>query len=100
MKAKESPEFHKLIYDAKRFILHNRSTIEEAPLQIYSSALIFTPEMSIIRKQFKEQVPRWICGFPKVQKDWSSLEQTFQGHSSMVTSVAFSPDGSRLASGW
>jgi len=48
-------------------MLHNRSTIEEAPLQIYSSALIFTPEMSIIRKQFMEQVPMdlWVSKSPK-----------------------------------
>ena len=31
--------------------------------------------------------------------DWSSLEQTLEGHSDPVNSVAFSPDGSRLASG-
>ena len=34
-----------------------------------------------------------------VQRDWSSLEQTLGGYSSGFESVAFSPDGSRLASG-
>ena len=32
---------HAFIYDAKRFILYNRSMIEGAPLQLYHSALAF-----------------------------------------------------------
>jgi hypothetical protein len=28
-----------------------------APLQVYSSALVFAPEMSIVRRQFKNQIP-------------------------------------------
>src|SRR5271154_4444846 len=55
--------------------------------------------MSIVRGQFKDQIPHWICRLPIVQRDWSSLEQTLEGHSDSVYSVAFSPDGSRLASG-
>ena len=73
--------------------------MKEAPLQIYCSALVFAPEMSIVRGHFKNQIPHWIRGLPKVQRDWSSLEQTLEGHSSWVTSVVFSPDGSKVASG-
>jgi hypothetical protein len=54
--------------------------IEKVPLQIYRSALIFAPEMSIIRGQFEDQIPDWIFKLPKVQRDWSSLEQTLEGH--------------------
>jgi WD40 repeat protein len=73
--------------------------MKEAPLQIYCSALVFAPEMSIVRGHFKNQIPHWIRGLPKVQRDWSSLEQTLEGHSDSVMSVAFSPDGSKVASG-
>jgi WD40 repeat protein len=48
--------------------------------------------------QFEDQMPRWIQRQPKVQQDWSSLIQTFEGHSSSVNAVAFSPDRSQLAS--
>ena len=99
IKADKSPHLHAFIHDAKRFALHNRSIIEEAPLQIYCSALVFAPEMSIVRGHFKNQIPHWIRGLPKVQRDWSSLEQTLEGHSDSVSSVAFSPDGSKVASG-
>jgi hypothetical protein len=57
MKADKSPCLHAFIHDAKRFALYNRSIIETAPLQIYYSALIFAPEMSLVRKQFYEPGP-------------------------------------------
>src|SRR6202021_2395618 len=63
------------------------------------SALVFAPEMSVVRGHFKNQIPHWIRGLPKVQRDWSPLEQALEGHSSSVQSVAFSPDGSKVASG-
>src|SRR5207248_2728886 len=82
----------------KRFALYNRSVIEKAPLQIYSSALVFTPEQSIVRKQFEE----CISGIHKISKgqaNWNGALQTLEGHSSSVLSVAFSPDGKLVASG-
>src|SRR2546423_90332 len=99
MQAEQSPSFHTFVHDAKRFAWYNQSIIEQAPLQIYCSALIFAPETSIVRRQFTDQIPRWICRLPKVQRNWSSLEQTLEGHSGWVTSVAFSPDGGKVASG-
>lgn len=72
--------------------------IEEAPLQIYYSALIFAPEKSIVRGQFEKQIPKWICIQPKIQNKWNSALQTLEGHSDRVNSVAFSPNGSKLAS--
>src|SRR6266536_5930058 len=35
--------------DAKQFILRHRLVIELAPLQTYTSALLFTPQASVIR---------------------------------------------------
>src|SRR5438270_13078389 len=87
-----------MIQDAKRFILYNRSVIEEAPLQLYSAALVFAPKTSIVRQQFLDQFPRWICRLPEVQRAWDSTVQTLEGHSDPVTAVAFSPDGQLLAS--
>ena len=93
-----SPHTLAMIHDAKRFVLHNRSIIEESPLQIYYSALVFAPEMSDVRRQFSNQIPCWIHRLPKMQRDWSSLLQTLEGHSDSVRAVAFSPDGQLLAS--
>src|SRR5271156_4963638 len=82
----------------KRFALYSRSAVEQAPLQIYCSALVFVPVKSIVRKHFEDRVPRWMQRLPDVQMDWSALMQTLEGHSSPVNAVAFSPDGKLLAS--
>jgi len=44
------------------------SIIEMAPLQIYCSALLFAPEGSLVRENFRNQIPDWIHRLPKVQK--------------------------------
>ena len=87
------------VLDVMRFVLYNRVVIEQAPLQLYCSALIFAPEKSIIRAAFEKYVPAWIQIRPKVQAYWSAALQTLEGHTLSVTSVAFSPDGKQVASG-
>src|SRR2546429_7055838 len=88
-----------MVNDAKRFILNNRSIIEKGTLQTYISALIFSPKKSIVRSQFSTQIPSWIKCLPAVDEGWNPSLQALEGHSGPVRSVAFSPDGKRLASG-
>ncbi|KAI9768893.1 MAG: hypothetical protein M1839_003847 [Geoglossum umbratile] len=99
LEADKSTELFDFIHDAKRFVLYNRSVIEQAPLQTYCSALIFTPGESIVRKQFENHIPSWIRKKPRVQAKWNATLQTLEGHSDEVNSVAFSPDGKLVASG-
>ena len=87
-----------MIYDAKRFILSYRSIIEKAPLQLYCSALVFSPRKSEIRRQFWDQAPCWITSMPVVEEDWNPSLQVLEGHLGAVYAVAFSPDGQLLAS--
>ncbi|MCJ1251829.1 hypothetical protein MMC30_009067, partial [Trapelia coarctata] len=87
------------IHDIKRFALHNRAVIEQAPLQAYCSALLFTPVESIVRKHFSGKMSRWVKREPEMEKNWSAMLQTLEGHSDPVCAVAFSPDGKQLASG-
>ncbi|CZR52554.1 related to WD40-repeat protein (notchless protein) [Phialocephala subalpina] len=94
----ESPNLHAFIHDTKRFTLYNRLVIERVPLQLYCSALVFAPEKSIARKTFEKCIPSWIQKRPKVQERWDALQQTLEGHSSSVTSVAFSPNGKQVVS--
>ncbi|KAH6703071.1 hypothetical protein BKA61DRAFT_528257 [Leptodontidium sp. MPI-SDFR-AT-0119] len=95
----ESPNLHDFIHDARRFAVSNRSIIEQAPLQAYCSALVFTPEKSIIRETFKTCIPHWIQRKPRVETHWNAMLQTLEGHTGVVTSVAFSPDGKQIVSG-
>ncbi|KAK6354376.1 hypothetical protein TWF730_008784 [Orbilia blumenaviensis] len=95
-----SPNLYSLVYDAKRFILHNRSIMEHNPLQIYSSCLLFSPKHCLIRKQELGGIGSWINITSELQEDWGLCVQSLRGHSSYVLSVAFSPDGKQLASGF
>ncbi|KAG4433647.1 hypothetical protein IFR05_010867 [Cadophora sp. M221] len=99
IKFDESPIGHAFIHDARRFIVSNRSIIEQAPLQAYCSALIFAPEESIVRETFEKYIPSWIQRKPRVEAHWNAILQTLEGHSGSVTSVAFSPDGRQVVSG-
>jgi WD40 repeat protein len=94
----DCPSLYAFIHDIKRFVLYSRVGIEQAPLQIYCSALVFAPANSQVRKQFNGQMPCWVQKLPDVQKNWGSLLQTLEGHSDNVDFVTFSPDGKLLAS--
>ena len=50
----EASALSRLTRDAERVVLRCRSGIEAAPLQIYSSALVFAPRQSEVRKLFGE----------------------------------------------
>ncbi|KAI8944213.1 WD40-repeat-containing domain protein [Xylaria longipes] len=94
------PELHALVFDAKRFTLNFRSTIEKAHLQVYSSALIFSPTRSPIRKRFFEEVPTWIKNtrFSEQVEDWNSCLCILEGRIGLVSDVAFAPDSNVVAS--
>ena len=83
--------------DARRIILANRYIADLAPLQIYSSALIFAPENSVVRNVYCQNL-RWIKKCPITPPMWSAELQTLEGHSDSVHSVAFSHDSKLLAS--
>jgi WD40 repeat protein len=87
-----------LVQDARRFIQYYKWAIENTPLQVYASALIFSPAHSLTRKLFKQEKPEWILTKPAMQDDWSSCLQTLQGHAGSVTSLAFSHDDKRVTS--
>jgi WD40 repeat protein len=72
--------------------------LTDAPLQIYYSALVFAPKNSLVRQSFADQVPEKAKMLSKTEADWDACRSTFEGHSSQVTAVAFSPDGQLVAS--
>ena len=82
----------------RRFILYCGWLVENYHLQVYASALVFSPARSMTRNLFKEEM-RCITAGPVVEEDWSACTQTLEGHSGYVRSVAFSPDSKRVASG-
>jgi WD40 repeat protein len=94
-----SSEFVGCLKDAERLAVSCGSIIEQAPLQIYGTALVFCPTQSKIKKWFwgKQRLP-FIRNVKGIKDLWDSQKQTLQGHDFRVNSVAFSPDGTTVAS--
>ncbi|KAJ4039148.1 hypothetical protein NW756_009737 [Fusarium oxysporum] len=86
------------VYDAKRFIQSNRWILEKRPLQIYCSALLFSPKKSVVRTQFEHLIPEWILKKPDTVDDWDLEVLTLRGHEEHIISIAFSPAHDLIAS--
>ncbi|KAF1345606.1 hypothetical protein EJ07DRAFT_51567, partial [Lizonia empirigonia] len=84
--------------DANRFVLRFCSVLAEAPLQVYSSALVFAPERSVVRRAFVDQVAQEVQMVSDRDTDWDACRSVLEGHRSGVTAVVFSPDGQLVAS--
>ncbi|KAL2889224.1 Vegetative incompatibility protein HET-E-1 [Ceratocystis lukuohia] len=96
---KSSPILNDIMIDARQFVLFHRQAIEIAPLQVYVSALTFSPTKSLIKQMFRHEEPDWIVLKPKLEGNWSTCLQTPVGHNSEVTLMVFSDDAQQLASG-
>ncbi|PWI64171.1 hypothetical protein PCL_12072 [Purpureocillium lilacinum] len=92
----KAPGLTALIQDARRFILAHRRVIEIAPLQVYASALVFSPTRSLIRGLFQKEEPDWMILKPHMESTWNACLQTLE-NDCLVKSIAFSSDG-RLVS--
>jgi hypothetical protein len=79
-------------------VLRFGSVLAEAPLQVYSSALVFAPEASVIRKTFVGQVAQEVEMLSGRDADWDACRSVLEGHTQWVTAVIFSADGQLVAS--
>ncbi|UZP36618.1 hypothetical protein NXS19_004434 [Fusarium pseudograminearum] len=89
-----------LVEDARRVALSFGNIIEADPLQIYASALLFSPVNSLVRKKFLTQGPIWLTRNPVTEEEWGYCVQVLEGHRDGVTAFAFSPDDFLIASGF
>ncbi|KAK2470174.1 hypothetical protein H9L39_18322 [Fusarium oxysporum f. sp. albedinis] len=87
------------VQDAMRFLMRHYHTVSHWPLQIYSSALVFSPESSLVRGENLDKVPVWLERAPPMEEGWTPLIQTLTGHEKTVEVITFSPDGRQIASG-
>src|SRR5277367_5279895 len=81
----------------KRFILFCRSDIEEIPLRLYYSSLVFAPTGSLVRQQFLPPSSQWRLRRSD-ETSWSPLIQTLRGHSDAIYDLTISTNTGRLAS--
>ena len=96
-RSNNSTQTSAFLEDARRLMLANRYIADIAPLQLYSSALLFAPQTSIV-KTTCGQIPKWIRRYPITPTTWGAELQKLEGHTDSVRAVVFSQDGSLLAS--
>lgn len=95
----DSAKLLKLTRDALRFVSFFRGTVEQAPLQIYASALLFSPAQSTVRKLFfPSDGPSWVTLHPEPDPEWNSCVHIMDARSDEVKKLVFSPSGRHLAS--
>ncbi|KAF3104394.1 hypothetical protein TWF102_003036 [Orbilia oligospora] len=95
---KEGSGVFGFLRDARYFVSQNWHIVDEAPLQVYSSAIIFSPETSNIKVQFRNHIPKWVCRFPKSSRFWGENPKIIQAHVPSEHRVKFSPDDKKLVS--
>jgi WD40 repeat protein len=87
-----------LVNDASRFVRYFGMAIARSAPHIYVSALPFAPSSSHIVKHWLHLFRQTLSLERGQLSHWPALEMTIQTHEGLVHSVAFSPNGHRIAS--
>ncbi|KIJ28505.1 hypothetical protein M422DRAFT_270196 [Sphaerobolus stellatus SS14] len=87
----------KLAGDVKRMVIAFYPLVSKHCLQIYHSAMLFTPRNTELFKQYGRNNPL-LYELLHPPSEWQALLCTMDEHTNSVTSVVFSPQGDRLAS--
>lgn len=94
----ESTDLFHMMQETYRFLRQNKHLIEESPNQAYTFPLLFAPKSSWVRRNYQNRIPQWIRLRTRLNNTWDACLETLLGHSTEVISLAFSSDGSLLAS--
>ncbi|KAL6895276.1 WD40 repeat-like protein [Trichoderma longibrachiatum] len=82
-------ELFRLVHDIRQLTQHNSWIIYNAPLQIYLSAILFSPKRSIVRSLFENELLSWIAVKLPVDNHWSPCLRTIHA---WAYSIALSKD--------
>ena len=99
MDSKCDPHLVAMLSDAYRFILAHAEQIAASALDVYYSALPFVPKDALLYETYSHEEDKSISVLQGRESTWPHCLITLEGHSACVDSVAFSPDGMRLAPG-
>ncbi|KIM21677.1 hypothetical protein M408DRAFT_44464, partial [Serendipita vermifera MAFF 305830] len=85
--------------DMEKFVAAFANVMSQSIPHIYLSALPFSPLTSVVRREYMKKYPKTIVIRKGEQVSWPAIQKVFTGHSYIIQSVAFSPDGRRVVSG-
>ena len=86
------------IRDGNKFVQNFAGIIDESTPHLYLSGLPFAPCKSILVTSLLQQFPKIAQVAAGQCIDWPINQLVIQGHTSSVSSVAFSPDGRYIVS--
>ncbi|RSL44392.1 hypothetical protein CEP54_014706 [Fusarium duplospermum] len=93
---KHGSELFSFLRDAARFVTRFDTVIDEYPLQIYASGLVFAPAESIVKTTFRKCIPEWITQMPQVPKAWDATLRVIETSLDSKSAMSFLPDGRSL----
>ncbi|KIN99085.1 hypothetical protein M404DRAFT_155993, partial [Pisolithus tinctorius Marx 270] len=88
-----------LAMDGVKLLQYFTTAISCSAPHLYLSALPFAPSTSLFSKQLMCKFSHLVQVAQRGLQDWPAVQLALQGHTGVVASVAFSPDGSRIVSG-
>jgi hypothetical protein len=94
-----STKLHELVEDVQYFIRDFVYIADQAPLQLYASALTFAPKSSLVKSLFEDCMPKWLVLRPKVADDWEEESLVLEGHTGFVTAMTFSSSEGHIVTG-
>ncbi|PYH78380.1 WD40 repeat-like protein, partial [Aspergillus uvarum CBS 121591] len=83
--------------DAEKFTMKNLAIMTQFPLQIYGSALLFSPRKSVIKNAFFDERPSFISKFLGGMDHWDPCRQILD-RDERTKALAFSPKNTCFAS--
>lgn len=92
-----SAELIDLAEDALRFALTHRAICDIVPLQLYDSALIFSPEQSQVRQNFNSEISANISLYPSSFQHWDACLFNVTDITDYDIKLRASPGGEKLA---
>ncbi|KAF7333332.1 WD40 repeat-like protein [Mycena venus] len=87
-----------LLSDSGRFMRAFFAVISVSSLQVYHSALLFTPTATTLRQVYGSNMNLPVKAYNAALERWSPCLRTIDTHNA-VPAVAFSPDGTHIVSG-
>ncbi|CCA71643.1 hypothetical protein PIIN_05579, partial [Serendipita indica DSM 11827] len=85
--------------EIRRFLMAFSTPIQDSAPHIYVSALPFTPKKSTMHIAGAKEYKNGLIVTKGVEDVYPGLPISLQGHESSINTIAYSPDGSRIASG-